>query len=340
MYIYYSMFGFQRVGDEIWAAADSRSRGFLFGATAGRTTLSGEGLQHEDGTSHLIASTVPNCRAYDPCFAYELAVILEDGMRRMLGEQEDVFYYVTLMNESYAMPSLPEGAREGILRGMHRIRDVHKAHSAPPGYTRNERVRLLGAGTILNEVLAAAELLEQDWGVGAEVYSVTSFTELRRDGMRRAVTPAWGRRRAWAGTAAPAGWSSSCPGPGRRSSPRRDYVSAVADLIRPWIADTYVALGTDGFGRSDTRASLRRFFEVDRALDRRRGAGRAGRCARGRGGAALRHRSGQCAALDALSARWPRPPSTTRAAATARSPCSCTGPWRCCWWGSRSSAST
>src|SRR5688572_33356091 len=159
MYIYYSMFGFQRVGDEIWAAADSRARGFLFGATAGRTTLSGEGLQHQDGTSHLVASTIPNCRAYDPCFAYELAVILEDGMRRMLADQEDVFYYVTLMNESYAQPSMPEGAREAILRGMHR---VHEAKGA--------KVRLLGAGTILNEVIAAAELLEKDWGIGADVF--------------------------------------------------------------------------------------------------------------------------------------------------------------------------
>src|SRR3954470_1586199 len=164
MYIYYSMFGFQRAGDEIWAAADSRSRGFLFGATAGRTTLSGEGLQHEDGTSHLIASTIPNCRAYDPAYAYELAVILEDGMRRMMGGQEDVFYYVTLMNEAYAQPSMPHGAREGILRGMHVVRTAKAA-----------KVRLLGAGTILNEVLAAAELLEKEFGLAAEVHSVTSF---------------------------------------------------------------------------------------------------------------------------------------------------------------------
>src|SRR4051812_25950805 len=187
MYIYYSMFGFQRVGDEIWAAADSRSRGFLLGATAGRTTLSGEGLQHEDGTSHLIASTIPNCRAYDPAFAYELAVILEDGMRRMLQAQEDVFYYVTLMNESYAQPSMPDGAREGILRGMHVVRAAA-----------NAKVRLLGAGTILNEVLAAAELLDQEFGLAAEVQSVTSFTELRREGMevsrrRRLRLPGDGR---------------------------------------------------------------------------------------------------------------------------------------------------
>jgi pyruvate dehydrogenase E1 component len=255
MYIYYSMFGFQRVGDEIWAAADSRSRGFLFGATAGRTTLSGEGLQHEDGSSHLVASTIPNCRAYDPAFAYELAVILEDGMRRMLGEQEDVFYYVTLMNESYAQPSMPEGAREGILRGMHVVRAAKDA-----------KVRLLGAGTILTEVLAAADLLEKDFGIAAEVHSVTSFTELRRDGMSvsraRRLSPSpsgKGRReaRSWV--------EAQLPANGTPVIAASDYVSAVADLIRPWIADPYVALGTDGFGRSDTRAALRRFFEVDRA---------------------------------------------------------------------------
>ena len=241
MYIYYSMFGFQRVGDEIWAAADSRSRGFLLGATAGRTTLSGEGLQHEDGTSHLVASTIPNCRAYDPCYAYELAVILEDGMKRMLADQEDVFYYVTVMNESYAMPTMPEGAREGILRGMHRVRQSKAA-----------RVRLLGAGTILNEVTAAADLLEKDWGVAAEVFSVTSFTELRRDGKER--DRAGGK-----------GWiAGQLPKTGVPVVAASDYVSSVADLIRPWIADKYVALGTDGFGRSDTRANLRRFFEVDR----------------------------------------------------------------------------
>jgi pyruvate dehydrogenase E1 component len=255
MYIYYSMFGFQRVGDEIWAAADSRSRGFLFGATAGRTTLSGEGLQHQDGTSHLIASTVPNCRAYDPCFAYELAVILEDGMRRMLGEQQDVFYYVTLMNESYAMPSMPAGAAEGILRGMHRIREVKQA-----------KVRLLGAGTILNESIAAAELLEKDWGIAADVHSVTSFTELRRDGMgvsRAARQPPDGRHPGEG--RGPISWvEQQLPKTGVPVIAATDYVSAVADLIRPWIGDAYTALGTDGFGRSDTRANLRRFFEVDR----------------------------------------------------------------------------
>jgi pyruvate dehydrogenase E1 component len=252
MYIYYSMFGFQRVGDAIWAAADSRARGFLLGATAGRTTLAGEGLQHQDGSSHLVASTVPNCRAYDPCFAYELAVILEDGMRRMLAEPEDAFYYVALMNEPYAQPSMPEGAREGILRGMHRVREAKDA-----------RVRLLGAGTILNEALAAAQLLEKDWGIGSEVFSVTSFTELRREAM------AVGRERR---TPSPLGegrgegcWiEHQLPRRGIPIVAASDYVAAVADLIRPWIADPYTTLGTDGFGRSDTRERLRRFFEVDR----------------------------------------------------------------------------
>ena len=247
MYIYYSMFGFQRVGDAIWAAADSRSRGFLLGATAGRTTLSGEGLQHQDGSSHLVASTIPNCRAYDPAYAYELAVILEDGMRRMLTGREDVFYYVTMMNESYAQPSMPEGAREGILRGMHRVREA-----ASPA------VRLLGAGTILPEALAAADLLADDWGVAAEVHSVTSFTELRREAMAAS-------REARLTGAGPEPWiARQLPANGAPVVAASDYVSAVADLIRPWIADRYTALGTDGFGRSDTRADLRRFFEVDR----------------------------------------------------------------------------
>ena len=254
MYIYYSIVGVQRVGDEIWAAADSRSRGFLFGATAGRTTLSGEGLQHQDGTSHLVASTIPNCRAYDPCFAYELALILEDGMRRMVADQEDVFYYVTVMNESYAQPSMPEGAREGILRGLYRVRE-----SGSP------RVRLLGAGTILNEVLAAAQLLEADWDIASDVFSVTSFTELRRDGMAVERARRMGAPPALEGDGGEGGWvQRQLPANGTPVIAASDYVSAVADLIRPWIGDRYVALGTDGFGRSDTRANLRRFFEVDR----------------------------------------------------------------------------
>jgi pyruvate dehydrogenase E1 component len=244
-YIYYSIFGFQRVGDLIWAAADSRARGFLIGGTAGRTTLAGEGLQHQDGSSHLVAATIPNCRAFDPCFGYELATIVEDGARRMLEAQEDVFYYLTVANENYPHPAMPDGAREGILRGLY----LFKKHETP-------KVQLLGSGPILREVLAAAELLEKDWNIGANVWSVTSFTELRRDGMQAERA----RRLGGSGKS----WVEQClektEGPVIAAS---DYVSAVADLIRPYISKPYVALGTDGFGRSDTRAALRAFFEVD-----------------------------------------------------------------------------
>src|SRR4051812_27127753 len=244
-YIYYSMFGFQRVGDLIWAAADSRARGFLVGATAGRTTLAGEGLQHQDGSSHLMASTIPNCRAYDPCFGYELATIVQDGTRRMLEAQEDVFYYLTVANENYAHPAIPSDAREGILKGMYLLRG-----------TKNATIQLLGSGPILREVLAAAELLRKDWNIEANVWSVTSFTELRRDGMQVE------RTRRLGGSAQ--SWVERClagqSGPVIAAS---DYVSAVADLIRPYVPGRYVALGTDGFGRSDTRAALREFFEVD-----------------------------------------------------------------------------
>jgi pyruvate dehydrogenase E1 component len=248
-YIYYSMFGFQRVGDAIWAAADSRSRGFLIGATAGRTTLAGEGLQHQDGASHLIASTVPNCRAYDPCFAYELAVIVEDGMRRMLAAQEDVFYYVTVMNESYPQPSAPPDVREGILRGMYCMRPSTKGAA---------RVRLLGSGAILREALAAAELLERDFDIGADMYSVTSYTELRREAM------AFERQRRLGKPQGVCWIEQQLTPTGAPIVAASDYVAAVPDLIRPWVRDRFIALGTDGFGRSDTRAALRRFFEVDR----------------------------------------------------------------------------
>ena len=252
-YIFYSCFGFQRIGDLVWNAADSRSRGFLLGATAGRTTLSGEGLQHEDGSSHLLFSTVPNCVAYDPCFGYELALILQDGMRRMLEEQEDVFYYVTVMNENYAHPAMPEGAREGILKGMYRLR-------AARGAKRKASVQLLGSGTILREVLAAADLLEQDWQVSADVWSVTSFTELRRDGM-----DAERYNRLHPDQAPRESWVEKClvpsAGPIIAST---DYMRTVGDLIRPWVPRRYSVLGTDGFGRSDTREALRSFFEVDR----------------------------------------------------------------------------
>src|SRR3954469_21666510 len=242
-YIYYSMFGFQRVGDLVWAAADSRARGFLIGGTAGRTTLSGEGLQHQDGSSHLAASTIPNCRAYDPCFGYELAAIVQDGTRRMLEAQEDVFYYITVANENYPHPAAPADASDGILRGMYRLRE-------------GSQLQLLGSGPILREVLAAADLLGADWKISAGVWSVTSFTELRRDGMRaeRANRLGAGER----------SWVEQCLGATRGPViAASDYVSAVADLIRPYVPRKYVALGTDGFGRSDTRAALRDFFEVD-----------------------------------------------------------------------------
>src|SRR5712691_6031491 len=242
-YIYYSIFGFQRVGDLIWAAADSRARGFLVGGTAGRTTLAGEGLQHQDGSSHLAASTVPNCRAYDPCFGYELAAIVRDGARRMLEGQEDVFYYVTVGNENYPHPAMPEGVEEGVLRGMYRLRE-------------GSQVQLLGSGPILREVLAAAELLQNDWKISAGVWSVTSFTELRRDGMRVERERRFGRKAT--------SWVEECLAPTKGPIiAASDYVRAVADLIRPYIPRSYTALGTDGFGRSDTRAALRAFFEVD-----------------------------------------------------------------------------
>jgi pyruvate dehydrogenase E1 component len=254
-YIYYSMFGYQRVGDLVWAAADSRTRGFMLGGTAGRTTLNGEGLQHEDGHSHVLFSVVPNCRAYDPAFGYEVAVIIQDGLRHMLADQEDVFYYITLMNENYHHPAMPEGAQEGILRGMYLLREGTR-----PKRKKLPRVQLLGSGTILNEVLAAAELLESDFGVAADVWSVTSFTQLRRDGIEverwNMLHPLEEPRQAYL---------TSCLGD--RQGPvvaSTDYIRAFADQIRQWVPGRYRVLGTDGFGRSDFRQALRRFFEVDR----------------------------------------------------------------------------
>src|SRR5215213_3130541 len=249
-YIYYSMFGFQRIGDLAWAAGDSRARGFLIGGTAGRTTLNGEGLQHEDGHSHVFASAIPNCIAYDPAYACELAVIVHEGLRRMVGEQEDVFYYLTVMNENYRHPPLPEGAEEGILRGMHRIREIEGA-----------KVRLLGSGTILREVEAAAELLGSDFEIPADVWSVTSFTELRRDGLR-----ADREARLHPDAEARPPWVERCLGdePGAPVIAATDYVKTLPDGIRAWVPGRYEVLGTDGFGRSDFRKDLRRFFEVDR----------------------------------------------------------------------------
>jgi pyruvate dehydrogenase E1 component len=255
-YVFYSMFGFQRVGDLAWAAGDMRSRGFLLGATAGRTTLNGEGLQHEDGHSHLLASAIPNCVPYDPAFGYEVAVIVQDGLRRMVTEQEDVYYYLTLMNENVRQPALPPGAEAGILRGMYRLPGLDAA-GAKKGAP---RVQLLGSGMILHEVLHAAALLRQDFGVEADLWSCPSFTLLARDG--RAVErgnrlhPDAPPRRTWVEQCL-----SEATGPAVAAT---DYVRAFAEQIRPWVGRRYVVLGTDGFGRSDTREQLRRFFEVDR----------------------------------------------------------------------------
>ncbi|MGN6871217.1 MAG: pyruvate dehydrogenase (acetyl-transferring), homodimeric type [Solirubrobacteraceae bacterium] len=253
-YAYYSMFGYQRVGDLVWAAGDSRTRGFMLGGTAGRTTLNGEGLQHEDGHSHVLFSVVPNCRAYDPTFAYEVAVIVQDGLRRMLVEQEDVFYYITLMNENYRHPPMPEGAQEGILRGMYLLREGAKRSRTP-------RVQLLGSGAILREVTAAADLLGSDWGIDADVWSVTSFTELRRDGIE---VERWNMLHPAARAPRRAYVTEVLDGRRGPVIASTDYIRAFADQIRQWVPGPYRVLGTDGFGRSDYRRSLRRFFEVDR----------------------------------------------------------------------------
>jgi pyruvate dehydrogenase E1 component len=250
MYIYYSMFGFQRVGDLIWAAADQRARGFLFGATAGRTTLGGEGLQHQDGSSLVVASTVPNCRAWDPAFAGEVAVILDHAMQRMLVEQRDEFHYVTLMNENYAMPSLPDGVRDDLLQGMYRL----QVFGTTP------QVRLLGSGTILREVLAAAQVLLDQHGIASEVFSVTSFSELarqarelqRQDRQDPQPEPRLSHLGRLLAGSAPVVAAT-------------DYVRAWPQLIAEYVDARFITLGTDGFGRSDTRERLRRFFEVDAA---------------------------------------------------------------------------
>jgi pyruvate dehydrogenase E1 component len=253
-YIYYSMFGFQRIGDLIWAAADQRARGFLVGATSGRTTLGGEGLQHQDGSSHLAASTIPNCRAYDPAFAYEIATIVDAGMREMVEQQRDVFYYVTVTNENYAQPSAPEGdaqaLREGILKGMYPLSTASLATA---------RVQVLGAGAILGEAIAAQRMLKEDWGIDGAVWSATSFTELQRDGM---VAERQSRLGDADVTPYVAQVLAASLGPVIAAT---DYVRAVPELIRAYVPRRYVTLGTDGFGRSDTREALRAFFEVDRA---------------------------------------------------------------------------
>jgi pyruvate dehydrogenase E1 component len=259
-YAFYSMFGFQRIGDLAWAAGDMRARGFLIGGTSGRTTLNGEGLQHEDGHSHVLASTIPNCVSYDPAFSYELAVILQDGLRRMYHEQEDVYYYITVLNENYTHPEMPEGSEDGIRKGMYLLREGAKRETED-GKAESPRVQLMGSGAILREVIAASEVLEQHYGVSADVWSVTSFNELRREA--HAVT----RRN----RLNPEGPLTSPyvtvllkdrPGPVVAAT---DYIRAYADQVREYVPqDDYLVLGTDGFGRSDTRENLRRFFEVDR----------------------------------------------------------------------------
>jgi pyruvate dehydrogenase E1 component len=252
-YIFYSMFGFQRIGDLAWAAGDMRSRGFLLGGTAGRTTLNGEGLQHEDGHSHVYAATVPNCISYDPTFGYEIAVIVQDGLRRMYAEQEDVYYYITVMNENYTHPAMPEGAATNIIKGMYLLKAGEKK-------TKSLRVQLLGSGVILREAIAAAELLAKDWGVESDVWSCPSFTELARDGNAvtrwNMINPTSKPRISHVGSCL-----ADTRGPVIASS---DYIRAFAEQIRAFVPRRYVVLGTDGFGRSDTREKLRQFFEVDR----------------------------------------------------------------------------
>ena len=250
-YIYYSMFGFQRIGDLAWAAGDMRARGFLVGGTAGRTTLNGEGLQHEDGHSHLISATIPNCISYDPTFAYEVAVIVQDGLRRMYAEQEDVFYYLTVMNENYEHPAMPDGAEAGIVKGMYLFR---------AGGEKGLKVQLLGSGTILREVIAAADLLASDFGIQADVWSCPSFTELRREAVEterwNLLHPEEMPKKSYVETCL-----EGRDGPVIAST---DYMRLYADQIRTWVPARYRVLGTDGFGRSDYRKRLRDFFEVDR----------------------------------------------------------------------------
>ena len=252
-YIYYSMFGFQRIGDLCWAAGDMRARGFLIGGTSGRTTLNGEGLQHEDGHSHLMSATIPNCVSYDPTFGYELAVIMQDGLRRMYGEQEDVYYYITTLNENYPHPAMPKGCEEGIVKGMYLL----KASPAKTG----RKVQLMGSGAILREVIAGAELLEKDFGIAADIWSVTSFTELRREALD---VERWNMLHPEEPTRV--SYVAKCiaergDGPVIAST---DYMKLFADQIRGFVPAKYKVLGTDGYGRSDYRRALRSFFEVDR----------------------------------------------------------------------------
>ena len=259
-YIYYSMFGFQRVGDLCWAAGDSQARGFLIGATAGRTTLNGEGLQHQDGHSLILSSTIPNCVSYDPTYSYELAVIIQDGLRRMYKEMEPVFYYITTMNENYQHPVMPKNAEEGIVKGMYLLEDgASKEYKVTKSINKDKRIRLLGSGTILREVREAAQILRDEFSVSVDVYSVTSYTELRREALaisrENMLNP---------------GKKEKVPYVTQQLSGQQgpvisctDYMKAYSDQIREFVPDSFRVLGTDGFGRSDSRENLRHFFEVD-----------------------------------------------------------------------------
>jgi pyruvate dehydrogenase E1 component len=245
------MFGFQRIGDFIWAGGDQQARGFLMGGTAGRTTLAGEGLQHQDGHSLVLSSTVPNCVSYDPTYAYELAVIIQDGIRRMIGDGESIFYYITCMNENYVHPAMPSGVEDGILKGMYLL------HVGGQGQV---RVQLMGSGTILREVIAAAGLLESDFGIPSDIWSVTSFNQLRREALEverwNQLHPNDKPRRSY---------FESCLA--KREGPyvaATDYMKIVPDQVQRWVPGRFVSLGTDGYGRSDSRKALRRFFEVDK----------------------------------------------------------------------------
>jgi pyruvate dehydrogenase E1 component len=253
-YVFYSMFGFQRIGDFAWAAGDMRCRGFLIGGTAGRTTLNGEGLQHEDGHSHVLASVIPNCRSYDPTFAYEVAVIVQDGLRRMVAEHEDAYWYLTVLNENYVHPAMPEGAAPNIIKGMYLFKAGTRSGPKAP------RVQLLGSGAIFREVVAAADLLKSQWGVDADLWACPSFTELAREGMaigrENLLSPGAPARRSHVELCL-----AEAQGPVIAAT---DYVRAFPEQIRPWVNRRYLTLGTDGYGRSDTREKLRRFFEVDR----------------------------------------------------------------------------
>tara|TARA_Y100001970_G_scaffold219710_1_gene269635 strand:+ start:12 stop:875 length:864 start_codon:yes stop_codon:yes gene_type:complete len=246
------MFGFQRIGDFAWAAGDSQARGFLIGATAGRTTLAGEGLQHQDGHSHLLASTIPNCISYDPTFHYELATIFREGLRRMHEKNENIFYYITTMNENYSHPEMPKDCESGILRGMYKIKESSDSQKA--------KIQLLGSGTILREMMTASDILKKDYQVDSEVWSVTSFNELRRDGLeterQNLLNPGEKNKKSYIEERL-----------GKHQGPilaASDYMRLNADQIRPYTKKSFYSLGTDGYGRSDTRKNLRNFFEVDK----------------------------------------------------------------------------